>query len=316
MTLDRADVALRFAVALATPGDTSLPATEWDHASIMRGAFMLADAFLALTPPVAAAVPLDVERAIRFAAANSPGWPLYPGALRVFIDDALACGRGEISEEDGYNLENRAAEVRASAAPVAPKSEAAKYEPRVGDVIEMEPYEERDAYVRVVVSPEEYVFLLDGKVDMRARFKGVSGLPMYLRPATPAERAAAGLPSPEATRPTHIRVVRRGKNAPAFVTEGAVLKVDEWDAAGDPWVGDGRWCFCGHRDPAPSNTTWEPATPPAPVEPAKGEAALVKAARALIDEVERMFVAPYAEGVLFHREFKAIKAALTPQVRS
>lgn len=79
-------------------------------------------------------------------------------------------------------------------------------------------------------------------------------------------------PSPEATRPTHIRVVRRGKNAPPFVTDGAVLKVDEWDAAGDPWVGDGRWCFCGHRDPALSNTTWEPATPPAPVEPAKGEA--------------------------------------------
>lgn len=121
-------------------------------------------------------------------------------------------------------------------------------------------------------------------------------------------------PAPEAKRPTHVRVIRRGTNAPAFVTNGAVLKVDEWDAVGDPWI-DG-WCFCGNREASPSNTIWEPAPCPPPV---AGSAELVDPAYAAFREYVE---ANYKDGVIlgnvsWHipRLWRAAKDALSRPVR-
>lgn len=64
MGLDRDELAARFAVALATPGDSNVPYSEWNHGEIVRVGFMFADAFLAaLAPPAPFAPPAPVESA-------------------------------------------------------------------------------------------------------------------------------------------------------------------------------------------------------------------------------------------------------------
>ncbi len=104
-----------------------------------------------------------------------------------------------------------------------------------------------------------------------------------LRPATPAEREAAGIPAApvaapvEAKRPTHVRVT--GPSNVTHVTVGKVYKVTEWLAGehprprivnddGDVWnLSTADECGGAYMP------KWEPCAPPTPEAPdARGEA--------------------------------------------
>ena len=322
-SLDRAEVALRFAVALATPGDTSLPATEWDHASIMRGAFMLADAFLALTPPVAGPCPGEDARddaEARKRIAGRPPIVCLCGSTR-FIDTfqseygrltdegniVLSVGRVVPQSEQALGSERKAAldalhlrkidlcdrvlvlnvggyvgpSTRREIAyahlarkpvdllypdagldgqpPVAPKSEAAKYAPRVGDVVR---YDDTNAGDEMIVSRIEGGITYWRYLRVRGGTDISSFQPSalrFIRPATPAERAAAGLPSPEATRPTLADVER---SAEAFANHKGDIPHSPSDAWMDGWLARDR--AVAHDGIAHSTNA-----APAPVEPAK-----------------------------------------------
>lgn len=149
--------------------------------------------------------------------------------------------------------------------PVAPKSEAV-YVPKVGDVVRF-----KDSVA---------LWVVDGRVPSNRYFtvgitdavKGSRGCCdphelTYVRESTDAEKRLAGLPSPEATRPTHVRYVK------AYHTMNATIArpVLRWNGA-NPVV---RPSFHpGTLDDANElellDGEWEPA--PATVEPAKGEA--------------------------------------------
>lgn len=153
--------------------------------------------------------------------------------------------------------------------PVAPKSEAAKYEPRVGDVITFQGSTCRAEYVVTAASGGIRVDCVHLATGDRTWLSNIAepfnGHLVYLRPATPAERAAAGLPSPEATRPTWVKVTRE---IPSWsggdrIEAGTVLPVNQWG---------GDYAYVAHRGGGTfmlRPNEWEPATPPAPVEPAK-----------------------------------------------
>ena len=153
--------------------------------------------------------------------------------------------------------------------PVAPKSEAAKYEPRVGDVVR---YDDTNAGDEMIVSRIEGGITYWRYLRVRGGADISSFQPSalrFIRPATPAERAAAGLPSPEATRPTHVRITKSA--SPSRFKDGDVLRVVGW--LGDTPSVD---IDCHMGGPyVLYDSKWEPADAPkapAPVEPAKGEA--------------------------------------------
>ena len=314
-SLDRAEVALRFAVALATPGDSNVPYSEWNHGEIVRVGFMFADAFAeesarrsftALTPPVAHLSDCAVN--------GSPARP-------------CDCGDRPLP-------------------PVAPKSEAAKYEPRVGDVVRPKDERECDASWRIVVGVKP-----TGEGRWYISTKQRDGAPngadhcadsdnlgyAYLRPATPEERKAAGIvePSPEATRPTHVRITKSA--SPSSFKDGDVLRVVGW--LGDTPSVD---IDCHMGGPyVLYDSKWEPADAPkapAPGEPAKGEAR-DEAYKALLAYAECDYATCYSserdwqEVYARHgwtggddsyswlrgmcvRALSLAKSALTPQVRS
>jgi hypothetical protein len=220
-SLDRAEVALRFAVALATPGDSNVPYSEWNHGEIVRVGFMFADAFAE-------------ESARRSFTALTP--------------------------------------------PVAPKSEAAKYVPKVGDVVRFVVYGATNGDGVVVAIQRE------GVASIRLFGESVHALTWgryfkdlaYLRPATPAERAAAGLPSPEATRPTPWEPKPGDVFRFSYHSDDTyrVVRFDKgYIEAFEGVTGIGKGVlYEGDEHMVAAVVPVFVSPPPAPVEPAKGEA--------------------------------------------
>ena len=152
-------------------------------------------------------------------------------------------------------------------APVAPKSEAAKWVPQVGDVVK------NAAYSIVFTGFRDdggfNGWILSSTVGQAGRTGDWSDWQVkqfeYVRPATPSELAAAGLPSPEATRPTWVRwtvasipgearrLLRWVDGKPVVGRYNTRTGIDESKESGP--IEPGGWVAC---DP-----------PPAPVEPAK-----------------------------------------------
>lgn len=150
-----------------------------------------------------------------------------------------------------------------AAAPVA-------YVPRPGDVIawKWETDTEAEAtYVRVVAGHDRWVGVASGAIHDDLRDEPIGGGARYLRPATPAERAAAGLPvepvaAPvEAKRPTWVRY--RSAFSGSWCEPCPVLG----------WEGETPQVKSGGGSPvALTGYNWEPCTPPSPEAPdARGE---------------------------------------------
>jgi hypothetical protein len=229
--VDRNEIALRFAVATAQAQAMTNNGTIV-KSEIMPNAFDLADAFMDL-------------------------------AERI---DARPVKSGPCPGEDARDD----AEARKRIdTPVAPKSEAAKYEPRPGDLVT---WGSCTAVWRVEWVDSAGVhasFAEKRNYHTDSRYLAPSECET-LRLATDDEKDRAGLPSPEATRPTWVKVigdVSYDSRAPRRVLRwqggrpivGSVsapgLPVSEWEPFCVP---EDRWVACDQ--------------PPAPVEPAKGEA--------------------------------------------
>lgn len=129
MSLDRDELAARFAVALA--GNANVTEQDSGYDRIVSNGVALADQFLlALTPPAAQPVteasPADAERAV-------------VAAARAWGNSEPRCSCE--GTEEGRVLIDAIIALPDAVPPVAPKSEAAKYEPeapvhaRIGDTI-------------------------------------------------------------------------------------------------------------------------------------------------------------------------------------
>ena len=206
---------------------------------------------------------------------------LYPTLLTAYAHDPETAARRAVQHADqlllaltppvagpcpGEDARDDAEARKRIAAPVAPKSEAAKYEPRVGDVVR---YDDTNAGDEMIVSRIEGGITYWRYLRVRGGADISSFQPSalrFIRPATPAERAAAGLPSPEATRPTHVRITKSA--SPSRFKDGDVLRVVGW--LGDTPSVD---IDCHMGGPyVLYDSKWEPADAPkapAPVEPAK-----------------------------------------------